>query len=206
MTLAILYEDDWLAVLNKPANFLSVPGRGEDKLDSIVHRAALEFGEAHVVHRLDWATSGLMLVAKTLECQRRMYALFRSREVSKRYHALLQGNVLGEWGYVRKPLICDWPNRPRQKICRFHGKDALTKWKLMGYEGNQSRVELEPITGRSHQLRVHMQSLGHAIVGDEFYDPLTTEANPRLCLHAYSIEFHHPFTSALVKFISPTPF
>jgi tRNA pseudouridine32 synthase / 23S rRNA pseudouridine746 synthase len=204
--LEILYEDEWFAVINKPANCLSVPGRGPDKLDSILHRAECLFGEAFAIHRLDEATSGLILVAKTHECQKRMYAHFREREVQKEYRALLRGHLLGEKGEVRKPLRCDWPNRPRQIICTDEwSKDSITYWEKMAYEGNTTRVRLVPFTGRSHQLRVHMQSLGHSIIGDEFYDP-EFQNDPRLLLHAYRLEFRHPFTKAWVAFVAACPF
>lgn len=206
-TLDILYEDDWFAVINKPANCLSVPGRGPEKQDSILYRAEQHFVEAFTIHRLDEATSGLILVAKTHECQKRMNAHFREREVKKEYRALLRGKLLGQRGEVRKPLRCDWPNRPRQIVCTDEwSKDSLTFWEPIAYEGNSTRVRLTPYTGRSHQLRVHMQSIGHSIIGDEFYDPEYTEADPRLLLHAYRLEFRHPFTKAWLAFVAPCPF
>ncbi|MCO4786635.1 RluA family pseudouridine synthase [Marinomonas atlantica] len=204
--LEILYEDQWLVVVNKPANTLSVPGRGPDKYDSILTRAEQLFGEAHAIHRLDCATSGLILIARDLECQKRMYAQFRERHVEKEYRAIIRGKLLGQWGEVRKPLRCDWDRRPRQMICTQWGKDSITQWTLLSIEGSHTRVSLKPITGRSHQLRVHMQSLGHPILGDEFYDSVETSENDRLLLHAYRIEFFHPFTNAWVKFVAPCPF
>ena len=204
--LAILYQDEWFAVVDKSANFLSVPGRGVEKQDSIVYRAQQLFGEAHTVHRLDYATSGLILVARTLECQRRLSAHFRERIVEKEYQAIVRGNIKASAGIVRKPLRCDWPNRPRQMVCKVWGKAAETHWTLLEDMGDRMRVRLTPITGRSHQLRVHMQSIGHAIVGDEFYDADASIEDPRLLLHAHRLEFHHPFTGAWVKFVSPCPF
>ncbi|TDO98786.1 RluA family pseudouridine synthase [Marinomonas balearica] len=204
--LDILYEDEWLLVLNKPENCLSVPGRGPEKLDSILHRAELYCGEAFAVHRLDYSTSGLILVAKSLECQKRMYKSFREKEVEKEYLAVVRGHPAGSHGSVRKPLRCDWPNRPRQMICTEWGKDAITEWNPIKAEGENTLLSLSPITGRSHQLRVHMQSLGHSIVGDEFYDDQYSTQDKRLLLHAYRIEFAHPFTSAWVKFVAPCSF
>jgi tRNA pseudouridine32 synthase/23S rRNA pseudouridine746 synthase len=135
-----------------------------------------------------------------------MNAYFREREVQKEYRALLRGKLLGERGEVRKPLRCDWPNRPRQIICTDEwSKDSITFWEKMAYEGNTTRVRLVPFTGRSHQLRVHMQSLGHGIIGDEFYDDQYAN-EPRLLLHAYRLEFRHPFTQAWVTFVAPCPF
>lgn len=204
--LNVLYEDDWLVVINKPANCLSVPGRGPDKYDSILTRAVEHYGEAHAIHRLDCATSGIILVARTLECQKRMYAQFRERHVEKEYQALVRGKVAGQWGEIRKPLRCDWDQRPRQMICTQWGKDAITRWHPISIEEDCTRISLTPITGRSHQLRVHMQSLGHSIIGDEFYDPEKTDMDTRLLLHAYRIEFFHPFTQAWIKFVAPCPF
>ncbi|WP_239495541.1 RluA family pseudouridine synthase [Marinomonas primoryensis] len=182
--------------------------KGADKLDSILHRAEQEFGKAFTIHRLDEATSGLILVAKTHECQKRMNAYFREREVQKEYRALLRGKLLGERGEVRKPLRCDWPNRPRQIICTDEwSKDSITFWEKVAYEGNTTRVRLTPYTGRSHQLRVHMQSIGHSIIGDEFYDnQYSLENDSRLLLHAYRLEFRHPFTKAWVAFVAACPF
>lgn len=204
--LEVLYEDEWFAVINKPANFLSVPGRGPGKQDSIIYRAQQHFGEAHAVHRLDYATSGLILVAKTLECHRRLSEHFRERIVEKEYQAVVRGPYFGEFGIIKKPLRCDWPNRPRQQVCKEWGKPAETHWKVIKKESDSIRIQLKPITGRSHQLRVHMQSIAHAIVGDEFYDKDILPQNNRLLLHAYRLEFHHPFTQAWIKFVSPCPF
>ncbi len=206
LVLEVIYEDEWFAVINKPENFLSVPGRGEDKKDSIIYRAQHIFGEAHAVHRLDYATSGLILVAKTLECHRRLSEHFRERIVEKEYRAIVRGPYFGDYGIVKKPLRCDWPNRPRQQVCKEWGKPAETHWKLLNKELNSFCIQLLPITGRSHQLRVHMQSIGHSIVGDEFYDEAIDKGDKRLLLHAYRLEFHHPFTKAWIKFVSPCPF
>lgn len=208
LSLEILYEDEWFAVINKPANFLSVPGRGPEKQDSVTHRAQCLFGEAHAVHRLDFATSGLILVAKTLESHKRLSEHFRERRVQKEYRAILRGKVLAQEGVVNKPLICDWPNRPRQIVHREWGKAATTHWKKLKTPSGSihSHVALFPITGRSHQLRVHMQSMSHPILGDEFYDALSSPADERLHLHAYRLEFNHPFTTAWLKFIAVCPF
>lgn len=207
LTLDILYEDEWFAVINKPANFLSVPGRGIDKQDCIISRAAQKFGEAYAIHRLDYATSGLILIAKDQACHKRMSAYFRQREVKKEYHALLRGHLIGNTGKVRKPLRCDWPNRPKQIVCIDQwSKDSSTIWEKVGYEDDSTRVRLIPVTGRSHQLRVHMQSIGHPILNDEFYDDQCQAKNKRLKLHAYQLEFSHPMTKAWVKFVAPCPF
>ena len=208
LLLDILYEDEWFAVINKPANFLSVPGRGPEKQDSVTHRAQRLFGEAHAVHRLDFATSGLILVAKTLESHKRLSEHFRERRVQKEYRAILRGKVLAQEGIVNKPLICDWPNRPRQIVHREWGKAATTHWKKLKSPSDSihSHVALFPLTGRSHQLRVHMQSMSHPILGDEFYDAHCSSADKRLHLHAYRLEFNHPFTTAWLKFIAVCPF
>lgn len=202
----LLYEDDWFVVVDKPAKLLSVPGRGPDKQDCVMSRVENRLGAAFAVHRLDYATSGLLLVARTEEAQRRLYEQFRLRRIEKEYHAVLRGQLQGESGLVSKPLICDWPNRPRQMICRIYGKPATTRWQVIARQKDQTRVRLEPITGRSHQLRVHMQSLGHPILGDEFYDSVKPTSNERMRLHAYRLDFEHPFTGAPLRFVAPCPF
>lgn len=209
--LDVLYEDEWFAVINKAANFLSVPGKGADKQDCVVTRAANLFGEAHAVHRLDYATSGLLLIAKNSDSHRLLSSHFRNREIIKEYRAVVRGHVIGEQGQLCKPLICDWPNRPKQIIHVEWGKKAITQWQALERivtpeEKQQTRLALFPITGRSHQLRVHMQSINHAIVGDEFYDDQLTKTDQRLKLHAYRLEFSHPITQAWVKFVAICPF
>ncbi|TBR41744.1 RluA family pseudouridine synthase [Marinomonas agarivorans] len=230
--LDILYEDEWFAVINKAANFLSVPGKGADKQDCVIHRAVALLDEAYTVHRLDYATSGLLLIAKQMDTQRRLSEQFQQRSIKKEYRAIVQGHIKGSHGQICKPLICDWPNRPKQIVHMEWGKTAITQWQCLAHETTpngkaQSRLALYPVTGRSHQLRVHMQSIHHAIIGDEFYqlDYVNNEKDDennkkrnkkdthskkdtadRLLLHAYRLEFSHPVTKAWVTFIAPCPF
>lgn len=186
--LDLVASRDEALLVNKPGGLLSVPGRGEDKQDCVIHRAQAQFPEALVVHRLDMATSGLLMLARGPEWQRRLSLDFAERRVHKRYIAVVQGElaVEPEWQLVDLPLISDWPRRPRQKVCRDSGKPSQTRYRVLGRELHAgrvcSRVELEPITGRSHQLRVHMLALGHPIVGDALYAP--EHPAPRLLLHA----------------------
>lgn len=179
----VLHADAGLIVVNKPAGLLSVPGRGADKQDCAVHRLQRSFPDALTVHRLDMATSGLLLFARGAAMQRALSLDFAERRVAKRYIALLQGRLDtgGAWAEIDLPLSADWPNRPRQQVDAIGGKPSLTRYRSLAHEGEQTRVELEPITGRSHQLRVHMLALGHAIVGDALYGGPVA---PRLFLHA----------------------
>lgn len=204
-----IYIDDHLLVLDKPAGLLSVPGRGEDKQDCLATRVQAEYPEALIVHRLDMGTSGLMLMARSAAMQRQLGMLFEQRQIDKRYIAIVDGKPEHDRGEVNLPLITDWPNRPRQKVDHDSGKSALTIYNVIKYdtEQNASRVELKPRTGRSHQLRVHMQSLGHAILGDELYaSAQIREKAPRLLLHAEALSFIHPDSQQLINIHYPAPF
>lgn len=192
--LDILYIDDDLLVLNKPSGLLSVPGRGEDKQDCLASRAQARYPEALIVHRLDQATSGVMLMARGPDRQRTLSLAFQTRETEKRYLALVAGDS-AESGEIDLPLICDWPNRPRQKVDLDIGKPSLTRYRRLDYDAgtNTSRVELTPITGRSHQLRVHLSAIGHPILGDPLYaPPAVHDQASRLMLHAWRLTFQHP--------------
>lgn len=206
-SLAIVYADDTIVLVDKPSLLLSVPGRGEAKHDSVVTRLAGQFQQIREVHRLDWETSGLMLLARNRSAHSELSRQFREREVGKRYTAVVYGVPEAENGEVDKPLRCDWPNRPRQMVDTLLGKPSQTRWRLLQAETDRSRVELTPITGRSHQLRVHMQSLGHPILGDGLYahEAARTMA-PRLLLHASRLEFHHPVKGIPMVFSSAVPF
>ncbi len=208
MTLAILHADEHLLVLDKPAGLLSVPGRGADKQDCLSARVQAGFPEALTVHRLDMATSGLMLMARSKAMQAALGRLFEQRRIDKAYEAVLEGRLEADAGFVELPLICDWPRRPRQRVCFTHGKPSLTEFRCLGREGGQrSRVRLLPHTGRSHQLRVHMQAIGHPILGDELYaSPAGHAASPRLLLHACRLAFVHPATGVWLELESPVPF
>lgn len=210
----LIYSDDQIIIVNKPAELLSVPGRGEHKQDCVARRVQDQFPTARIVHRLDFATSGLMVLALTADSHRAMNRAFQERKTAKRYQAIIAGTPTEASGEIFEPLRCDWENRPLQIVDHEQGKSAHTRWEAMGEERfgeNQdqiaTRVALTPITGRSHQLRVHMQWLGHAILGDRFYASADVEAlSPRLLLHAEYLAFEHPETGAWVEFNSPVPF
>lgn len=202
--LDLVFQDETLLVANKPAGLLAVPGRGEDKQDCLSARVQREFPDALVVHRLDMATSGLMLFARGIAMQRSLSQLFRERGVMKRYVAVVAGKVAGESGTVDLPIAADWPNRPLQKVDTASGKPSLTRYRVLQRCATTTRVELEPVTGRTHQLRLHMAALGHPILGDAFYGNASTA--PRLLLHADTLGFAHPSDGAALNFSSPPPF
>jgi tRNA pseudouridine32 synthase / 23S rRNA pseudouridine746 synthase len=211
--LALLHADAHLLVFDKPAGLLSVPGRGADKQDCMAARAHRLYPDALVVHRLDMATSGLWLMARGAEMQRRLSRAFAQREVSKRYLAIVAGRLQAPsespdgWALVDLPLAADWPNRPRRIVDHEHGKPSQTRWRVLEFDGGCTRVELEPITGRSHQLRVHMQALGHSILGDALYAPPEVQAlSQRLLLHATELRLSHPATGEALAFTSTCPF
>jgi len=206
-SLSTLYLDEHLIVVDKPTLLLSVPGRGADKQDSVVTRLAADFPGVREVHRLDWETSGLMLLARTVEAHRELSRQFRDRETAKTYIAVVSGALRQETGRVELPLRADWPNRPRQMVDTERGKPSLTLWRRLSVESGNSRVELTPITGRSHQLRVHMQSLGHPILGDRLYaPPEVLHQVPRLLLHAVDLAFTHPKSGKPMALHSDAPF
>lgn len=209
---AVLYVDDALLVLEKPAGLLAVPGRGEDKQDCVSARVLRQFPDALVVHRLDMATSGLMLMARGAVAQRRLNDAFANRAVFKRYLAVVDGlpTTLPEaWNLIDLPIAVDWPNRPCRIIDTTHGKPSQTRWRLLSHDPptDTSRVELEPITGRSHQLRVHLKALGHAILGDALYaPPHALSLSNRLLLHASVLAFQHPMSEQSMQFTSEPAF
>jgi tRNA pseudouridine32 synthase/23S rRNA pseudouridine746 synthase len=202
--LELIYQDEALLVVSKPAGLLSVPGRGADKQDCLAARIQSQFADALVVHRLDMATSGLLLFARGESMQRRLSQMFRERLISKRYVAVVSGRLAQETGEIDLPLICDWPNRPRQMVDHAIGKPSLTRYRRLDIDSSTSRVELEPVTGRTHQLRVHLAAIGHPILGDALYGD--AGAAPRLLLHACSLEFLHPLSGAPLNFASASPF
>lgn len=206
--LDILYADDALLVVDKPAGLLSVPGRGAGKADCLISRVQARFADALAVHRLDMSTSGLLLVARGAMMHSALSRMFRERKVDKRYLAEVAGCLEASEGEIELPLICDWPNRPRQKVDFAIGKHSLTRYRLISSDRdcNTSRVELEPVTGRSHQLRVHMAALGHPILGDELYGSGKPEAGERLHLHATDLAFVHPLSEENLQFHCKAPF
>ncbi len=192
--LHILYQDAHIMVVNKPSGLLSVPGRAPEHHDSVMSRVQQQFPLAQSVHRLDMATSGVIVVALTKAAERELKRQFRDREPRKSYIARVWGHPEKEEGLIDLPLICDWPNRPKQKVCFDTGKAAQTHYQVLSYDDdNTARMLLTPVTGRSHQLRVHMQSLGHPILGDSFYaTPEALAKSPRLLLHAQELAITHP--------------
>lgn len=194
MNLDILYHDDVVIVLNKPAGLLSVPGRGVDKLDSLAWRAQQIFVDAKVVHRLDCHTSGVMLMARGLDAQRELSRQFHDRETEKQYIAVVRGCVEQDEGVIELAMRCDPDNRPLQVLDEIHGKPSLTRWMVIDRNAETTRLKLTPITGRSHQLRVHCRAIGHAIVGDRLYGNEADMHEPRMLLHAQMLSFTHPET------------
>ncbi|WP_311195333.1 pseudouridine synthase [Suttonella sp. R2A3] len=202
--LSVIYEDSAIVAVDKPAGLLSVPGRGEDKFDSVQTRVAKRFPGANAIHRLDMSTSGLMLVAKHKVAERHYKRQFEARLVQKTYFAITHGRLWPHHGVIDLPLIGDWPNRPKQKVCYEHGKPAQTDYQVVCYQPEGTRVRLHPYTGRSHQLRVHLSALGYPILGDELYDG-NHPARPRLLLHAAALSLYTP-EGELLNLYAPTPF
>lgn len=200
--LHVLYQDEHIIVVNKPSGLLSVPGRAEEHRDSVMTRVQADFPIAESVHRLDMATSGVIVVALTKAAERELKRQFREREPKKSYIARIWGHMEHDEGLIDLPLICDWPNRPKQKVCFEHGKSAQTGYLVLSRDADGStRVKLTPITGRSHQLRVHMLALGHPILGDKFYaHPEAKAMAPRLQLHAQELRITHPEFSTAMHF------
>lgn len=206
--LHVLYQDDHIMVVNKPSGLLSVPGRQPEHKDSVMTRIQRDYPAAESVHRLDMATSGVIIVALTKAAERELKRQFREREPAKRYQARVWGHPAAEKGVIDLPLICDWPNRPKQMVCFENGKAAQTEYQVLEYEAtNSARVKLKPITGRSHQLRVHLLALGHPILGDRFYahDEALAMAS-RLQLHAESLTITHPAFGNSMTFRQPAGF
>ncbi len=203
-----MFEDGQLLVFDKPAGLLAVPGR--TIADCLSARVQAVWPDALVVHRLDMATSGLIAFGRGPGAQRALSRAFETRRVAKRYVAVVGGDVAaahGERGEVDAPLIVDWPNRPRQVVDPVNGKPSLTLWRVLDRGPDRTRLELSPVTGRSHQLRVHCAHLGHPILGDDLYaPPELRDAAPRLLLHACRLELPHPGTGERVVFESAAPF
>ena len=204
---AIVHVDAHCIVADKPSGLLSVPGRGDDKQDCLSERVRALHADALIVHRLDMSTSGLMLLARGIAAQRLLGAAFASRAVRKTYIAVVAGHIEQASGEIDLPLGADWPNRPRQQVDREHGKPSLTRWRVLAHDATTTRVELEPVTGRAHQLRVHLCAIGHPILGDALYaDAAVRDAAPRLLLHAATLAFVHPHAGAALSFESTPPF
>lgn len=205
----IIYCDDDLLVVDKPAELLSVPGRRPEHQDCLISRIQKNFPEALIVHRLDMSTSGVMILARNAAAQRQLNRQFEQRLVNKTYLAVVAGQLMQTEGKIDLPLNCDWPNRPRQRVDHEQGKPAVTEFQLLSFDpsSNTSRIELQPLTGRTHQLRVHMQALGHPILGDDLYaDAVSYKKAERLLLHASALALSHPLTLEPLNFTKPAPF
>lgn len=205
--LDVIYQDDDIVVLNKNSGLLTVPGRLPEHQDCLQNRVMRVLPNATIVHRLDMATSGILLMALNKSAHVAISQQFEKRKTQKSYIARVFGIVEKATGTVDLPLICDWPNRPKQKVDHEHGKPSLTHYRVLSYDENSTLVELTPITGRSHQLRVHMLALGHPILGDRLYahDQALT-LSKRLQLHAKELTITHPVTNQSLTFVAPCPF
>lgn len=204
--LSILHDDHEILLVDKPAGLLSVPGKAPGLEDCLIARLQKVYPMALLVHRLDRDTSGVMVFALTPNAQRHLGLQFEKRMMKKTYVARVWGQMAEREGTVDLPLIVDWPNRPLQKVDFETGRQAITDWKVMRFEGDTTRVRLSPHTGRSHQLRVHMQQLGHPILGDPFYATGPARDAPRLMLHAESLRLRHPDGGKGMMFKAPCPF
>ena len=215
----LIYDDSALLVFNKPSGLLSVPGKGPEKADCLRTRVQQVYPEALTVHRLDMSTSGILLMARSAALHRTLSIAFADREVHKRYIAVVDGQICEEsavlsddpstWRLIDLPIATDWVNRPLQKIDMQQGKPSQTRYKVLGYDAatDTTRLELAPVTGRTHQLRVHLQSLGHPILGDHLYaSPEAMAKSARLLLHASQLTFAHPVTGEALDLRCEAPF
>jgi tRNA pseudouridine32 synthase/23S rRNA pseudouridine746 synthase len=215
----LIYEDNALLVFNKPSGLLSVPGKGPEKADCLRTRVQQVYPEALTVHRLDMSTSGILLMALSAALHRTLSIAFQDREVHKRYIAVVDGRMLEDdmllgddpatWPLIDLPIATDWINRPLMKIDTEEGKPSQTHYRILAYDAvtDSTRVELAPVTGRTHQLRVHLQSLGHPILGDHLYaSPDTQDKSARLLLHASSLTINHPITGQAMQWQCVAPF
>jgi tRNA pseudouridine32 synthase/23S rRNA pseudouridine746 synthase len=201
----VIYHDAAILVVDKPSGLLSVPGKLEGREDCLERRLRLAYPGSLLVHRLDCDTSGVMIFARNKAAQGFLGQEFEKRRAKKSYVARVFGEMAEERGQVDAPLCADWPNRPRQMIDHVNGRKAVTDWEVIGRAPGETRVRMYPLTGRSHQLRVHMLSLGHPIIGDPIYAEDFPEA-PRLMLHAERLGLHHPTTGDWIEFEIPAPF
>ena len=204
--LVVLHEDAEVLLVDKPAGLLSVPGKGPHLADCLLTRVQSAFPDTLLVHRLDRDTSGVMIFALTPHAQRHLGLQFEKRMTRKTYVARVWGQPEETTGTIDLPLIVDWPNRPRQKVCHETGKPAQTDWRVIKRQGDTARLRLFPKTGRSHQLRVHMLSIGHPILGDPFYAEGPARDFPRLMLHSEELRFKHPNGGRSMKIRSAAPF
>lgn len=204
--LVILHQDAAVIVVDKPAGLLSVPGKLEGRRDCLETRLRAVFWDSLLVHRLDCDTSGVMIFARTKIAQGFLGQEFEQRRAKKSYVARVWGRIEEDGGRIDLPIGADWPNRPRQMVDFVNGRAAVTDWEVISRSDNETRVRLWPLTGRSHQLRVHMLSLGHPILGDPIYASGEALNAPRLMLHAETLSLHHPISKEWVTYTAPCPF
>ncbi|MBL4870317.1 MAG: RNA pseudouridine synthase [Robiginitomaculum sp.] len=203
----ILYADEHTLIINKPAGLLSVPGKTPEMFDCLESRLQAIYPHARIIHRLDLATSGIMVLAMTHKALRHIGLQFERRHVKKSYKAVVWGEVQGGSGHINLPLICDWPNRPLQKVDFETGKSAQTDWHVTRRENGFTHLDLHPKTGRSHQLRVHLKEIGHPILGDPLYAHEDAyQASNRLMLHAHTLAFYHPDGGKWTEYETASPF
>tara|TARA_R110002126_G_scaffold258905_1_gene401894 strand:+ start:7845 stop:8516 length:672 start_codon:yes stop_codon:yes gene_type:complete len=205
----VLYEDEQLLVVNKPAKLLTVPGRHPANQDCLINRVQREWPSATVVHRLDYDTSGIVLLPLTKRALSELSKQFQSRAIRKQYQALVAGVVQQKRGEINLPIAADEANRPLYKICQHSGKASLTQYQVISRDRKiaESRLLLSPVTGRSHQLRLHLKAIGHPILGDTFYgNPEVIARADRLLLHASFIDFQHPLSGEKISLDNPAPF
>jgi tRNA pseudouridine32 synthase / 23S rRNA pseudouridine746 synthase len=209
MTPTVIHEDEALLAVDKPAGVLAVPGRGADKQDCLASQVQVRWPDALVVHRLDMATSGLMLFARGPGLQRRLSIAFAARQVGKGYVAVVDGRMPSERGCIELPLGADWPRRPLQRIDKVRGKPSRTDWQVLAVDEQAAttRLALQPLTGRTHQLRVHLAAIGHPILGDALYAPPLVQARAsRLLLHAGELSLAHPLSGLPLQLRCQAPF
>ncbi|WP_084397666.1 RluA family pseudouridine synthase [Henriciella aquimarina] len=203
-TLGLVHEDPLFLAADKPSGLLSVPGRGAGKTASALTYLEQRYGPLHVVHRLDMDTSGLILFARSLEAARALSRLFQSRDVTKTYYAVVHGQPGREAGEITLPIGRDWAERPKRRIDRERGKPALTHWQVEARLRDATCLQLQPHTGRTHQLRLHLSAIGHPILGDRLYGQ--PDAADRLLLHASGLSFRHPDSGETVDIKAPPAF
>ncbi len=203
----VIHEDQQYLIISKPPGLLSVPGKMQDMQDCLESRIQTTHPTARIIHRLDLATSGIMVMALTPKAHRHIGLQFERRHVQKSYTTMVWGNIQGETGHINLPLICDWPNRPLQKVDFDTGKPAQTDWQTTKRETLITHLNLYPKTGRSHQLRVHLKAIGHPILGDPLYAHKDAYlAASRLMLHAHTLSFYHPDGGRWMTYEVPVPF
>ena len=205
--IGVIYHDDYIVAIDKPSGLLSVKGIGIDKIDCAAVRVASAIEGARIVHRLDCDTSGVMVFARDADTHRELSRQFQEREVEKSYCAIVGGVVLEDKGFIDIPIRKDMDHPPMQCVDHEKGKPSQTVWRVLEREANQTRIMLHPLTGRSHQLRIHLREIGHPILGDDLYaTPLYRGSAPRLLLHATNLIVTHPITQEKLSFDSPCPF